>query len=122
MLCTDLYGQVVWPRRYICCHLIGKFLGFHKLSIVKRSFVDNFKQCLFIVSATNVIEGISHSHGWHMVDISETDRSISNMWWFMMELAYVATTTCLRISIAIFLARIIVSRLRKPVLSFSPCQ
>ncbi|CAG8983008.1 hypothetical protein HYALB_00003587 [Hymenoscyphus albidus] len=64
----------------------------------------------FTIYCTFVSLGVSKGTGQHLVDLPPENIPIAVKWWWCCELSYVASTAFLKVSIAIFLARICVAK------------
>lgn len=65
---------------------------------------------LFTLYCTFVLKGVEYGTGQHLANLPEQNIPIALKWWWCCELAYISSTTVLKVSIAIFLSRISVKR------------
>lgn len=66
--------------------------------------------------------GLRHTRGRHMLQMGLFDLKGALMWWFYTELFYVLSTTFVRLSIAIFLRKLVVKTIRKFPQCLISCQ
>ncbi|KAE9374487.1 hypothetical protein N431DRAFT_372091 [Stipitochalara longipes BDJ] len=66
---------------------------------------------LFTLYCTFVLKGVEYGTGQHLANLPEQNIPIAlKKWWWCCELAYISSTTVLKVSIAIFLGRICVKK------------
>jgi len=62
-----------------------------------------------------VLKGTHYSHGRHVTQMTVVELRKAMMYWWLTELFYILTTSVMRLSIAFFLRRIMVSKIRELV-------
>ncbi|KUJ09767.1 uncharacterized protein LY89DRAFT_276909 [Mollisia scopiformis] len=107
-----LFLTLTWVTTALRCYV----RGFMAKSFGIEDWFAILAQLLFTLTAIFVLEGISHSLGKHLIDISLQNLAPAMMYWFSTELAYTMTTGVLKLSIAFFLLRIATKKSHRIIL------
>ncbi|KAF8853880.1 hypothetical protein BDZ45DRAFT_597883, partial [Acephala macrosclerotiorum] len=100
-----VFLSLTWITTALRCYV----KGFMAKSFGPEDWLAIVAQLCFTLTASLVLEGISHSMGMHLIEIELTapqNLQPAMMYWFAVELAYTVTTCFLKLSIALFLLRI----------------
>ncbi|KAL3427053.1 hypothetical protein PVAG01_00562 [Phlyctema vagabunda] len=68
---------------------------------------------LFVLYCIFVLKGVQYGTGRHLVDLPQANVPIALKWWWCCELAYIASTCLLKLSIGVFLGRICIHKGQK---------